>query len=119
MRKLYTALFFVALVAAALFYFADHKVPSVPAGAFFVVSADGPAQPGQTQELLINVFSRQNGNPKRETSMQLSASLHDSAPQLLEISDLKLSDSGAYICRFAIPEAFSGSATLQIFQTGA
>ncbi len=119
MRKLYTALFFVALVAAALFYFADHKVPSVPAGAFFVVSADGPAQPGQTQELLINVFSRQNGNPKRETSMQLSASLHASAPQLLEISDLKLSDSGAYICRFAIPEAFSGSATLQIFQTGA
>ena len=118
MRKLYTALFFVALVGAAWFYLADHKVPIVPAGAFFVVSADGPAQPGQTQELLINVFTRQNGNLKRETGMQLSADLQASAPQLFQIADLQLSDSGAYLCRFTIPEAFSGTATLRIFQTG-
>ncbi len=122
MRKFVFALIIILLPATWWFFRHPDSVSAIPESVFFVVSADGPAQPGQRQEIVVAAFSRNQKRLVRENQLQLSASLEitvASTTQFLEHASLQLLPDGSYSTGFNIPENCSGKAVLKIFPAGA
>ncbi len=123
MRIFFKAIFIIlALTVAVWFLMPEPQQAALPQSLFFIVSADGPARPGQTQEIVVNAFSRQNNLLVRESGLQLSAALKHATPSnpdsILNFSDLQQSHDGGYRCNFVIPDTSTGSAAFLIFYRG-
>ncbi len=121
MRKFVFALIII-LPVIWWFFGQPDSVPTIPEQIFFVVSADGPAQSGQPQEIIVTAFSRNKDSLARETGLQLSAGLEMNAAspsQLIAYTNLQPSSDGSYHACFNIPENYSGKASFNIFPAGA
>lgn len=121
MRKFFTAFITILIIVLTGWLIVPaHQLPQGIKEVMLTLSSDGPATPGQTQEYLVNAFSRKDGRLEREPGLQLNARLaftrHPLSARSELWSSLEQTPEGSYLCRFPVPENMpSGSASLEIF----
>jgi len=122
MRKFLPLILLAAIIVGLAVFLQRPALPPLPAKLFLTLSTDGPLQPGQTHELLLHAFSRQQERLIRETALRLSASISqsasDSARFPTETITFVQQRDGSYRGQLELPENIQGTATISVFPTG-